>query len=287
MPLNYTQLDGLVMAYYTAGTPDLPPLVLIHGYTSAYQVWRYVLPILQEHYYCIAVDLIGHGNSDKPDSQTPYQIAEQAERIRLLLEQLQVTQFALMGHSMGGQIALYIAAHWGRERVTTLLDVAGVVTPRLDPELERVFPSRIRDGKRYALLLPLLRPFMRGNRRVAKFYYGSWFYEWESVPFEMWRIDRDMATQPRMNLTLYYAWEAIHGYNAQPDLAQITAKTWVIFGEMDAVVPVEDGFLVKQHVKGAELVLYEGCGHFPMYEKRDAFHATLLNILGLGKSSDN
>lgn len=280
MATDHAVLQGHRIAYQTAGSPDLPPLLLIHGYTSARQVWRYLLPELEGRYYCVAIDLLGHGESDKPDVKALYSIPQQAQFCLELLDTLGIAgEFAVIGHSMGGQTALYLAAEAAPQRVTKLVNVAGVVAPRLSEASERVLPERIKMVYRFPLMGHMLRPVMRRLRPVARFYYSSWFYDYDSVPFELWRVDRDMVTQPGMQITLKHGWDAIHECDIRPLLPGIQAQVLSIFGEYDAVVPVEDGHTVQEKLPASRLEIIPECGHFPMYEKREALTGIVLGFL--------
>jgi len=120
---NFTY-DGHQLVYAVAGNPENPPLFLIHGYLSSHHVWRQTIPVLQQRYYCIAVDLFGHGRSEI-DPNGDYSIPAQGQRILALANELGYERFALMGHSMGGQIALYIASRLAPERWWMLLAWSG------------------------------------------------------------------------------------------------------------------------------------------------------------------
>lgn len=53
--------EGYQLKYYTFSSVDKPLLLMIHGYTSSHQVWRQTIPVLENDYYCVAIDLLGHG----------------------------------------------------------------------------------------------------------------------------------------------------------------------------------------------------------------------------------
>ncbi len=272
MPLEYAVLNGFNVAYHTAGKPQNPTMLLIHGYISSYHVWRFMITRLQERFYCISIDLMGHGNTDKPDDPTPYTILKQAELCLKLLDTLGRTgEFSVMGHSMGGQIALCLASQVAPQRIKKLVNVAGVVAPRLSPSTEKTLPAWIDLSYRLPILLDLLRPLMRRVPRVAKMYYGDWFYDYKDMPFIVWRIDRDMATLPNIQFAFKHGWDAIHGYDVTPHLKDITASVLTIFGEFDAVALIEDGFTVKKHLPESTLEIIPECGHFPMFEWREIF----------------
>src|SRR5579859_5283822 len=108
-PLEFVELGGYRMAYRQWG--DLAAtdaVVLVHGITSSSLSWIRVAPRLAESARVIAVDLKGHGDSDRPASG--YRLSDQADEITGLVEALGLRSIRLMGHSWGGAISAIIAA---------------------------------------------------------------------------------------------------------------------------------------------------------------------------------
>ena len=113
------RLHGHPVAYYTAGSG--PVLLLIHGITSSADAWREVVPALAEHYTVVAPDLLGHGGSAKPRGD--YSLGAYASGLRDLLAALGHERATVVGHSMGGGIAMQLAYQFP-ERVERLVLVA-------------------------------------------------------------------------------------------------------------------------------------------------------------------
>ncbi|MDT8305349.1 MAG: 2-succinyl-6-hydroxy-2,4-cyclohexadiene-1-carboxylate synthase [Anaerolineae bacterium] len=84
-------------------------LLLLHGFTGSSASWQRVLPELAEQYRVIAVDLLGHGVSDAPSDAARYRMVPVAADIAALLDHLEVARAHLLGYSMGGRLALYLA----------------------------------------------------------------------------------------------------------------------------------------------------------------------------------
>ena len=107
--LKFVELDGYRMAYREWGPlTATDALVLIHGITSSSLSWIRVAPRLAARSRVIAVDLKGHGDSDRPP--TGYRIADQAHEVAGLCATLGLQRVTLIGHSWGGGIALQLAA---------------------------------------------------------------------------------------------------------------------------------------------------------------------------------
>jgi abhydrolase domain-containing protein 6 len=253
------------LTYTTAGDPAAPPLVLLHGWLSYRGVWRLTMEAFKASHYCVAIDLLGFGNSDKP-AGADYSIAAQGKRVLQLANALSFDRFALMGHSMGAQIALCVASTLAPARVVKLVSVAGVVAARVMPAVERVNFRAVEMGARVPQFYSLWR-WLAQYRWFINASFQTWFHDLEAVPLADWAMDRYMVFQPGVHLSAHKAAQAIQALNLTSQLTKITAATLAIAGQQDAVVPVSDSHLIKQHVPNSLLALIDECGHFPMYEK--------------------
>lgn len=110
-----------------------PPAVLIPGLFGTYRGFSRMVPFLAPHYTLIALDNFGTGDSDLPDEDFSYTVAEQADMIVRLLDELEIPHCTLIGVSYGGMIALNIAARYP-ERVTSVVCIEGaVIMPKPSP----------------------------------------------------------------------------------------------------------------------------------------------------------
>lgn len=267
----YFEHDGHRLAYTRCGDPSLPGLMLVHGWLSHGGVWRYALDELSRHFFCVAIDLLGFGLSDKP-AGSDYSIAAQGARVLALADTLGWDKFALMGHSMGGQISLYISAILAPERIVKLVDVAGVTSGKLQPYQVLVTKPRTYAAMKW----PFLRRVSRWTHQfpmVAKAEFRTWFYH--PLPYELWREDVPWATVEGIEHSAYPAAAAFQSCDLTAYLGRISAPTLVIFGRRDAVVPPLEGDLAARHIPNARIIWVDDCSHFPMFERRDQFMAAL------------
>jgi 2-succinyl-6-hydroxy-2,4-cyclohexadiene-1-carboxylate synthase len=100
-------LGDVTYSYVEQGEGEA--VVLLHGFTGSSASWGPVLPGLAERYRVVAVDLLGHGESDAPDDPGRYAMPRVAADIAALLDHLGVERAHLAGYSMGGRLALYLA----------------------------------------------------------------------------------------------------------------------------------------------------------------------------------
>lgn len=110
----------------TTGAPSAPPVVLVHGWACSAYSWRHQLPALAgAGFRAIAVELRGHGLSDKPVADELYSAAAMAESVVQLLDVLELPRVAMVGHSLGAAIAARAAARQPG-RVARLAAISGV-----------------------------------------------------------------------------------------------------------------------------------------------------------------
>jgi pimeloyl-ACP methyl ester carboxylesterase len=149
--------SGLKVRVIERGAADAPPVVLIHGWGCSVYVFRFTMPALADAgFRTIAVDLKGHGLSDKPITSDEYTIDSLVEHLRDILDALALERPALAGHSLGGSLIYHFAARYPeRARSLGLLSPVGLngvplmwlyrgLTPKLlTPILRQIKPRVI------------------------------------------------------------------------------------------------------------------------------------------------
>jgi pimeloyl-ACP methyl ester carboxylesterase len=100
-------VQGAEVAYAQQGRLALPPLVMLHGWAASHKFWKYCLSAFSPRRRVIAPDLVGFGLSEKPDRD--YSIAGYTAWLGAFLDALKLSRVTLVGHSMGGTIALNYA----------------------------------------------------------------------------------------------------------------------------------------------------------------------------------
>jgi len=126
--------NGIQLAYEVSGSPDAPPMVLLHALGERAANWAPVTPRLVGHFHVFALDLRGHGGSDWPGT---YSFQLMCDDVVAALDQLGLAKVTLAGHSMGGAVA-YLVAMQHPDRVERLI-VEDVPPPF---PRERALPER-------------------------------------------------------------------------------------------------------------------------------------------------
>lgn len=112
------EIDGVKLNVEITGNG--PALVLLHGFTGSAKSWRALTERLCDCYQVIAIDALGHGESDSPSDSNRYAMAHVAKNFLAVLDALELDKVHLLGYSMGGRMALHIATV-ASERLRSLI----------------------------------------------------------------------------------------------------------------------------------------------------------------------
>lgn len=110
--------------YYVETSGEGVPILLLHGFTGDTTIWQDVRRKLEANDHVVTIDILGHGRSDKPDDITAYHMQHVAVDIIQLLENLSLEKAHLLGYSMGGRLALYLAITYPQRFQSLILESA-------------------------------------------------------------------------------------------------------------------------------------------------------------------
>lgn len=260
-----------------AGDPTHTPLVLVHGWGHHPDIWRSTMIVLSDHYYCVAVGVLGFGDSDKPASGD-YTIAPQGRDVLAIADALGIDRFILCGQSRGGQIALCIAAQLAPQRIIKLTDISGVASGHIGWYLRYVLGAGIWLGAWFPASYRLLRWVYR-NDQIARAFYGPYFANWRQQPAGVAQRDLLRALNDDAHRSNWLTMHSMYTTDLLPSLHQIQAPTLVLFGKQDRIVPPSEGSAAAHRIANVRLVLLDDCGHYPMLDQPAAYLAALTTFL--------
>jgi pimeloyl-ACP methyl ester carboxylesterase len=269
------RLHGHPVAYLSAGSG--PVVLLVHGITSSADAWREVVPALAEHHTVIAPDLLGHGGSAKPRGD--YSLGAYASGLRDLMAALGHPRATVVGHSMGGGIAMQLAYQFP-ERVERLAlvssgglgrEVGWVLRAATLPGADWVLPLLTRSGPRDVLgaashVLAKLGLRTRADVRGTALGLASLGDpEARSAFLHTARSILDPGGQ-RVSATdrLYLA-------GGMPTL--------IVWGERDPMIPAAHGVATHALIPHSRLELFPDAGHYPFDEDPGRFAAVLSDFV--------
>ena len=264
------------IAYIDEGKGE-QTVILVHGLASNAGFWRYNIPELSKHYRVIAVDLPGYGKSQKSDYA--YSISFYAEQLKSLIEELNLKNVILVGHSMGGQIGIKFAIKYP-DALSKLI----LASPAGFEEFQRGEG----DWLRSVMTIKFIKATSEeGIRRNLSNNFYSWNDKWEWMVEERVRMRKSKEFDE-------FAYTVVSCVNAMLDeptfdkLNLIKTPTLVVYGEYDGLIPnpylnpgsASDVFDsgIKQ-LSNSKLVQLNDAGHMIQIEKAEEFNNTLLNYL--------
>jgi pimeloyl-ACP methyl ester carboxylesterase len=254
---------------------DGPPVVCLHGFGLSSYSWREIRNVLAPSHTVHALDLKGFGKSPKPRDGR-YSVRDQAAAVIDCLDRMQLRKIALVGHSLGGGIALVVALELLKTRPEMLkslilLDAASYRQPM--PK----FMGMMRRPVTGALLLWILPPRVKTRTVLRRAYFAQ-----EKIP----QASIDAYARPLGSPGGRYALRQTAKQIVPDDLDDICARyptirvpTLIIWGAHDRIVPIAFGERLREAVPGARLVVIPEAGHMPHEESPDAVGSAIAAFL--------
>ena len=236
--LHRNQVDGV-------------PVILIHGAGENHLVWPIGLRWLPGT-IVYAIDLPGHGKSQGMGRNT---VAGYADWLVAFLDELQLPTAVLVGHSMGGAIAQWLALTQPERTAALVLIATGAklrVAPQLLKQAQNDFPAAVDT-------------------------IGQW--EWGPVaPEEFKRLGKQqlLANNPEVMLGDYRACDA---FDVREQLKAIRAPTLIVAGEADQMTPLKQAMFLTEQIHQARLKTIPEAGHMVMLEAAEMVTQTIADFL--------
>ncbi|MGH2943985.1 MAG: alpha/beta fold hydrolase [Solirubrobacteraceae bacterium] len=268
-------LHGHRLSYQVGGRG--PVLVLVHGITNSSASWDPVLTSLARRFTVVAPDLLGHGDSAKPRGD--YSLGANASLLRDLMLALGHERATIVGHSLGGGIAMQMAYQFP-ERVERLVLVSsGGLGRQVTPLLRAVaLPGA-------ELVLPLLasQPIVNAGAKV-----GGWI---KQIGL---RVGSDMAAMAGgfASLQDIEARRAfVHTARSVIDVGgqRIDATdrlylaeavpTLILWGDRDPIIPARHGIRAHERMPGSRLRIFDGAGHYPHHDDAAGFATAITEFV--------
>ncbi|ORM62824.1 hydrolase [Pantoea rodasii] len=188
----YASVEGVRLHYVSGGNTQGETLVLLAGFPQSWFAWRHVMATLSEHYFIVAPDLPGQGDSDKPYSG--YDTFSLAQTVQGLLQQLEITRYYLAAHDVGAWVAWPFATLYQDQVIKLALLDAGIPGVTL-PEALPATPEKAWKTWHFAFhLLPDLPEALIAGREEI---YLEWFLKRKAAS-PMVFGDEDMAEYTRL-----------------------------------------------------------------------------------------
>jgi pimeloyl-ACP methyl ester carboxylesterase len=238
---HFTQVGGYRIHYYEGG--EGPPLVFVHGLGAESLNWVPAMLDMRQQFHVYAIDLLGHGESQKPD--IAYSIEQQSEMLRQFLASQNIKSADVVGVSMGGWVALKLAIeHPDAVNRLVVADAAGLkfqtnITVKsflpATPEEFNAFMAML-TPRQYAAPYPVRRDFLN---QVA---------------------ERAWVTRRIFDSFLTYQ-DVLDG-----KLQAVKSPVLVIWGKQEKLIPLATGEEMKRELPNASLLVCTDSGHLAVFE---------------------
>ena len=267
--MTYIAANGV--QYYVEQSGNGPALLLLHGFTGSAATWAPLIAAWRDRYSCVAVDLLGHGQSDAPADPDRYGMAATVTDLIAILDALGIARTHLLGYSLGGRVALSLA-------VAQPDCIGGLVLESASPGLAMAAERAARVAADEELAA-----------RIERDGVAAFVEHWEALP--LWASQAALPGTTRAALHT----QRLHnratglanslrglGTGAQPSLhdqlGRLQVPTLCLAGTLDAkFVAIAEDLTVA--LPQAQLALIPGAGHATHLEQPDAFNQTVSNFL--------
>ena len=265
-----------LLSYQDLGPVDAPVVLLIHGMVSDSTTWtRAAGQLAGRGHRVLAPDLLGHGDSDKPEDG--YELADFADSLAALLTELGAAQATVVGHSFGGAVAMQLA-YSHPELVSRLVLVsAGGLGRRVHPVLR-------------AATLPGAHSLVRFvvNSRTAALYRRPRLHRSlrlsPDVVTTLGRAGRGLASPPARTAFFQTLKMAIDPFGQRGSLLELDhvrldLPTLIVWSERDPVVPVAHAYETHAHLSNSTLEVFPGSTHQPHHHSAERFVQVLSDFV--------
>lgn len=260
--MKYLDLHGERVAYLDEGSGEA--VLLLHGIAGSSRTWRSVIRPLSRTYRVIAPDLLGHGDSTKP--RTDYSLGALSVLVRDVLDELGITRATIVGHSLGGGIAMqFVYQH--PEYVHRLVLIA---SGGLGPDVGMLLRLASLPGSE--LVLPIIAPrqVTRAGERLLAWLRRSGVESPRGE--ELWRHYGSLSDGPTRQAFLRTLRSVVdHRGQAVSALSRLKTRTdfpvMAIWGERDNIIPVRHAYAAQEVRPDVRLEVLDGVGHFPHAER--------------------
>ena len=265
--LHWAEIEGKRMNYVDVGKGEGPPIVFIHGLSGTWQNWLENLPYFAQKRRCIAMDLPGFGHSEMPREKIS--ISGYARQVDALCEQLGLGACIVVGNSMGGFVAAETAIrHPDRVERACLVAAAGISITNL----------RRRPLMTSARIIGALGATSAAQTRLLvsrprlRWFFTNFVFRHPS------RIAPDLMYEQVLGAGrpgFVDALDTLTSYDFRDRLPDIKAPTFIVWGDSDMLVPVQDAEEFERLIPQSRTVILEDTGHVPMLERPTKFNELL------------
>jgi pimeloyl-ACP methyl ester carboxylesterase len=268
-------LHGHQLSYLDSGTG--PVVLFIHGILGSHRSWAQLIDRIDDNHRVIVPDLFGHGESAKPVGD--YSLGAHAATMRDLLDRLGIERVTLVGHSLGGGIAMEFG-YLFPQRVERLVLVA---SGGLGREVNPVLRSATLPGAEW--VLPLIASgWVRARAETAGRVMSRVGWRPGSDISAIWQGFTSLGDGESRRAFLATTravvdpgGQTVSAHDYLPDALPI--PTLIVWGSRDRMIPAWHAISAQQSIPQCRVELFQGAGHFPHLDEPDRFAELLRDFI--------
>jgi pimeloyl-ACP methyl ester carboxylesterase len=268
---DYVTIKGCRIRYLMKGTGS--PVLLIHGLGAFLETWWYNISPLSKHYRVYAIDIPGHGLSDRP--KDCYTVSQCTEYVLGIIDALQLDTVTLIGHSLGGAIAINTTVT-APQRVANLVLVDSAGLSNDVPLAFRLTAVPYLGDMAMKLAWRFL-----SKQSVKRLFRNSSLVSRETLATVL-KVAQGPGIDTAMLRILRYNVGLIRTHNESlmlDKLPMMKVPTLLLHGAEDRVFSIEHATHAYNLIPNANLVVFPKCGHSPHIEKPAKFNDTTIRFL--------
>ncbi len=255
--MYFTHKDGTQIAYdfYPNMSPGVKTLIIIHGWGGP-QIWtNYVNTFAKQGFQLIVVHLPGFGDSKLPKNYKKLDSYKYAEYVAELLKDLGLEDSIILGHSLGGKIAVILNAKYGIG--SKLILVACACFHRMYPGLW--IKTQIVKIAKWILSRTKFTKKLLQNKKLLKLVASDDYF---NADLQLREVLKHVVNDDVRDL-----------------MPKVKAKTLIIWGEKDNITPLIDGVCANRFIKHSHIKIIKNVGHFPFVTFPDLFHNLIIEFI--------
>lgn len=270
---GYLDAGGIQTRYIQSGDPSKPLVLALHGVGGHAEAYSRNFGPHGEHFWFVAIDMLGHGWTDKP--AIDYQVKDYAEHVLAVLKALGRSSTMLTGESLGGWVSTYLAVHHPDVVEKLVLNTSGGWTahPEVMARLKKLSNEAASDPSWERIKARL--EFLMCDKAM--------------VSDDLIETRRAIYAQPGFAATMERIMCLQDMEIRRPNMIteeqyrSIKAPSLVVWTSHDPTATPEEGRQISEMIPGAQYVVMNECGHWPQFEDADEFNRLHINFL-LGRS---
>lgn len=256
--MSATHLNNRLVHYEVVGRRG-QPVIFLHSWLGSWRYWLPTMDAISDRYRSYALDFWGFGDSDRREST--FALPEYVAMIHDFMDTLGLQQVALVGHGLGGMVAIRAAAEFP-ERFSKIITVT-------TPIQGAILQQATRPGT-FARLLGLSSTSNVWSRQLRQLH-----VDYPQILSEMVE-----DTETLSESTVKRVIESVIATDLRADLERLTLPLLGVFGDKDTIVAPEQGrFLRDDHLQLQQVIRLPKSSHFPFLDQPNVFNRMLVDFL--------